>query len=165
MFKYSTDPDLVKAGYDISSFKPGAVFNDEQHTNACVTLFKQLTDCELIYHNHFDLIEKGKWTRDAIITGLIRKDRIYFIKNREGKFIGMAAIGPTEFENTIRLTGVVIDKKFRGRGLGKHLIKHIMNDNAGKMIQLTVNAANPNGFNLYKSLGFKITDYRMVLKQ
>lgn len=88
-----------------------------------------------------------------------------------GKIAGMGTLvflrAPSSFR--ARVEDVVVDKKFRGRGIGKKLMLHLIRvaKKAGVLtIDLTSGPSRKEANRLYRSLGFeqrKTNVYRMTL--
>jgi len=160
-FKYMTDDGLDKNGFEMTSFKAATALADPDKANDAVRLFKQLTDAEVGFNAQHDMKIKKELTRKDIIDALVKKERIYFVKFRDGSRVGMAVTNPINFENAYVITALVVDKAYRGKGLGKKIMEFIMNEHAGQIPTLTVSAANTHAAKLYKSLGFEVSDYRL----
>lgn len=86
-----------------------------------------------------------------------------FTLEDDGKIIGHLILrNPAENAKVIRLGFIIVDKKMRGKGYGKKLIKEAIRyakDELGaKEINLGVFTANNNAFNCYKSVGFNVVN-------
>ena len=65
-----------------------------------------------------------------------------------------------------QIEGVRVDETYRGQGLGKQLINHIVDVARNKgchMVQLTTNKLRPNAIKFYENLGFESTHEGMKL--
>jgi ribosomal-protein-alanine N-acetyltransferase len=71
------------------------------------------------------------------------------------------AYGHLDYEDENIWLGVAVAQNFRGNGLGKkivmHLIKYASDNNLNK-IKLSVDTSNNKAINLYKSLGFNFLE-------
>lgn len=123
------------------------------------TLLPQLSDtARVISHSELKKLLQDKNTH------------LYFV-NLDGKVAGMGTLvflhAPSSFRG--RVEDVVVDKKFRGRGIGKKLMSHLIRvaKKAGVlMIELTSGPSRIAANQLYRSLGFekrKTNVYRMTL--
>lgn len=64
----------------------------------------------------------------------------------------------TEYEDSICISGVCTDKKWRRQGYATRLIRGIISKFSGKEIMLHVYGENESAVSLYKKLGFIITE-------
>jgi ribosomal protein S18 acetylase RimI-like enzyme len=65
-----------------------------------------------------------------------------------------------------QIEGVRVDETYRGQGLGKQLINHIIevaSNNGCHMVQLTTNKLRPNAIKFYEKIGFESTHEGMKL--
>ena len=65
-----------------------------------------------------------------------------------------------------QIEGVRVDETYRGQGLGKQLINHIVDVARNKgchMVQLTTNKLRPNAIKFYEAIGFESTHEGMKL--
>ena len=65
-----------------------------------------------------------------------------------------------------QIEGVRVDETYRGQGLGKQLINHIVDVAKNKgchMVQLTTNKLRPNAIKFYENIGFESTHEGMKL--
>jgi ribosomal protein S18 acetylase RimI-like enzyme len=75
-----------------------------------------------------------------------------------GKPIGMITsyqLGK-EYGNDWYIGEIYLDKKYRGQGLGRKIMEDEIRDHDS--IRLNVYKSNEHAINLYKSLGFKVTE-------
>lgn len=90
---------------------------------------------------------------------------------RQDRVVGMATLVPIEqlTGRTGRVEDVVVDKEYRGQGIGKRLMELIVAEAKRlglEKLELTSNPARKAANKLYKSLGFKRKEtnvYRLVL--
>lgn len=71
----------------------------------------------------------------------------------DNKFIGEASISAIDTPNGF-LYDFEVEKKYRGKGYGKRILKYILKNY--KVTDLTVTVDNEIAINLYKKCGFKI---------
>lgn len=77
----------------------------------------------------------------------------------EGKYAAYCEYIPEK--DRLFLSKLYVDKKYRGQGLGRILFDDCLNyakDNDLKAVYLTVNKNNTHSYDIYKHLGFKVTD-------
>lgn len=81
----------------------------------------------------------------------------YYSAIFEKKIIGLGMLRGWDEGFSIQSLGLLIDKDFQGRGLGKSMLEYLL-DEAKRLgntrIRLTVYATNETAVNLYKSAGF-----------
>jgi len=140
------------------------VLSNKTLSDEVVRLFTILTDLEVTYHDAFGLKINGSYTREIILKALTPDVKVFFLKNAEGKYIGMCKMQKSWYKDTYTLSALVIEENYRGRGLGKKLLDSIFTAYNNSNIVLTVSVANPHALQLYRSLGFIDTDIRMVRK-
>lgn len=84
-----------------------------------------------------------------------------FTLENEGKIIGHIILrNPGKSKDIIRLGFIIVDKRIRGKGYGKILIKEAIKYAKEKLnakeINLGVFCNNKSAFECYKSVGFKV---------
>jgi ribosomal protein S18 acetylase RimI-like enzyme len=95
---------------------------------------------------------------EAILRQIEENYRYYGLL-REGRLAGYYAVQPQAEE--IFLSKFYVAAAFRGQGLGKKTLQHLIDHYATpdkKTIWLTVNKKNGNSIAIYKKLGFVITE-------
>ncbi|MCF6095260.1 GNAT family N-acetyltransferase [Microaerobacter geothermalis] len=96
------------------------------------------------------------------LSPLVRYGRVYILKSFE-KEIGLAEVLRCfENPNEAYIYGVSIIPNYRGKGLGKFFVQHIIKDLSDmnfRRIVLTVSEENKSAIHLYTSLGFSTVDY------
>lgn len=100
------------------------------------------------------LLHKSEWAANRMkeeIRRSIENSTCYTIYDGE-KLIGFARI-ITDFVTTFYLMDVIIDKEYRGKGLGKRLMDEIMKDVGHLYGVLHTEKAQK----FYESYGFKVT--------
>ena len=116
---------------------------------AVIELFKQLTNKEVLF-NIGDIIS------DEYCNCVVIED--------SGKIIGFGSlvIYQTPLKSSIAtIEDVVVDKSYRGQGLGKKLMQELIKlgqDKKVKMINLTSKPSRVAARKLYESLGFKLLE-------
>ena len=95
------------------------------------------------------------WKREDF-KDLIESDKsIYLVALCDGVVVGAAGYTDTVGEGYIN--NVVVDEKYRGRGIGKALVERVINDGEANGIfdySLEVRVSNEPAVRMYKSLGF-----------
>ncbi len=74
----------------------------------------------------------------------------------DGDLVGFGQIMPMA-DARQHLTRIIVDPKFRGRGLGRHLTKHLLDQAYAKSpssVSLNVNLQNQAAVKMYRKLGF-----------
>lgn len=96
---------------------------------------------------------------DAILRQIIEEDYRYYGVFCDDELAGYYAVQPSG-DDRIFLSKFYVAARFRGRGLGRQMLEHLMVDarNAGtKIIWLTVNKHNCT-VEIYRKLGFAIVE-------
>ena len=102
----------------------------------------------------------NKFQSEESILSQIENNTLYYLIYNENIPIGYFAVELNNPDGKIFLSKLYIRKEARGFGLSKQalqLIKQLSKDNNLTHLWLHVNKNNPS-INIYKSLGFKITD-------
>ena len=98
------------------------------------------------------------WSADEIAKDVTSKDSNIYVAviESDGEKAGYAEMRMVAGE--AQIYNIVIDKSFRGRGLGEMLLRHLI-DKAGELgcslITLEVRGGNEAAMELYHKLGFK----------
>ena len=106
-----------------------------------------------------DILEKDFddfWNYNIFKSELKNQNSIYFIAKQSNEIIGF--VGILLILDTAEITNIVVKKSFRGNGISKILMNHIINYCQEKnivKINLEVNSKNESAINLYQSFGFK----------
>lgn len=142
-------------------------------------------DLEDILRLNFDLFKKEykeydkslnlKWTygmgKKYFKDRITKNDGFVEVVENNGKIIGYMCGGTVERlfyrkkAKYVELENMLIDKKFRGKGIGKKLTKDFINwckKNKVNFIFVTAFAKNEPTLNFYRKLGFK--DYNLTLE-
>lgn len=71
-----------------------------------------------------------------------------------------------DYRNVMYVSHLVVDEKYRRRGIGKSLMEKVLEENAkdGMYTELGVSSYNVAANQLYQSLGFTITGFTMTRK-
>ena len=92
--------------------------------------------------------------------------KLYILEN-EGIIAGYATIAVTFTTEgggkTLWIDELYIKEQFRGRGLGRGVVKFFQSDKSVKRIRLEVTPENERAKHLYKSEGFKECEYRQMI--
>ncbi|MBI2011555.1 GNAT family N-acetyltransferase [Candidatus Daviesbacteria bacterium] len=76
--------------------------------------------------------------------------------------LGTRETNPPDTLPTIKISGVYIASKARGRGIGKklmlHLLKEVVRNPRWKKVKIKVFPTQEIAINLYKSLGFEVIE-------
>jgi len=103
-----------------------------------------------------DNIEQTRRVPPTTWEGLARNNLIFVIENDQ-RFIATAGLRQNT-DGVWLVTGVWTDPEYRGRGLGRKLLKHVIEVARTKGIgrlQLGVNQTQISAIKLYESLGFE----------
>jgi GNAT superfamily N-acetyltransferase len=105
------------------------------------------------------MLEKFQSKR-AILNQIEKDGFLYYLcKDRNGSWVGYFAVVPQQEE--LFLSKLYITAENRGKGYAKsalEFIETLARDKGLSKITLTVNKKNTNPINVYKKLGFVITD-------
>jgi len=88
---------------------------------------------------------------------LARKDAKIYAIIKGGEIVGDVSY-EIKNKNTVYISGLCVDKKFQGQGIGREAIKILLGleelKNA-KRIELVTHPENKNAIRIYESFGFK----------
>ena len=100
---------------------------------------------------------------------LAHSDYITLVAEVSGSVVGLVGVylgHAIEFSTTYgRLTGLVVDEKWRGRGIGKMLMEYIerwSREQGATLITLTSGKQRAQAHRFYESLGYDETGLRFV---
>ena len=100
------------------------------------------------------------WSEQSLRESFKNPDAYFFVYREDGKIIGYISAEIILDEGYIM--NIAVKPKFRGRGVGKalvrHMIKHFENDL--KFLTLEVRASNTAAISLYEKLGFAVIGRR-----
>lgn len=98
-----------------------------------------------------------------------RSEYITLVAEVSGEVVGMvgACLGPAlEFDGTYgRLTGLIVDESWRGRGVGKLLMNEIestLRQRGASVLTLTSGKHRSAAHGFYKAIGYEETGLRFV---
>ena len=90
-----------------------------------------------------------------------------YILEQEGVTAGYAAVAVTYTTEgggkTVWLDELYVKEQFRGKGLGRSVIRFLQSDNSVKRIRLEVTPENERAKALYRSEGFEECEYRQMI--
>ena len=124
----------------------------ENSVNISVMDLSDLDEIKDILEKDFD----DFWNYNIFKSELKNQNSIYFIAKQSNEIIGF--VGILLILDTAEITNIVVKKSFRGNGISKILMNHIINYCQEKnivKINLEVNSKNESAINLYQSFGFK----------
>lgn len=101
------------------------------------------------------LLHKSEWAKERKeeeIEKSIENSKCYVLHNGEDEIIGFARI-ITDFVTTFYLMDVIVDKAYRGQGLGKMLLDNVMKDVGNLYGILHTDSAQ----RFYEAYGFVVT--------
>ena len=101
------------------------------------------------------------WSNQGFLEALSRKDTIFLIAEAEGEVIGYGGMYCAADEGEI--TNVAIEEKFRKNGIGRKLLKELLEESEKEGIRqvfLEVRVSNESALCLYQSMGFEIAGVR-----
>lgn len=80
----------------------------------------------------------------------------YLVAKDDNKVVGY--IGIEKVLDETHIINMAVDPKYRGQGIGKRLMQHVLNDE--DVFFLEVRVSNENAKNVYKKYGFEVIDTR-----
>ena len=111
-------------------------------------------DSEGIYRLEIDTFSIP-WSKEAIVKGFENTFANYFIAEEDNQIIGYIGVWKVLEEGQI--TNIAVHKDYRRRGIGKELIKTLMNFGREEKIEvflLEVRKSNEAAKKLYEQMGF-----------
>ena len=124
----------------------------ENSVNISVMELSDLDEIKDILEKDFD----DFWNYNIFKSELENQNSIYFIAKQSNEIIGF--VGILLIIDTAEITNIVVKKSYRGNGISKILMNHIINYCIEKnivKINLEVNSKNEPAIKLYHSFGFK----------
>lgn len=102
-----------------------------------------------------------KWRERLELAQEGKRQWLSFVKAGE-EIVGMAGAWITEEESeTAEIISVYLAQKYRGQGIGKRLMEHLIStikqNSDIKRLTLEVNSTQPSAVKLYESCGFRVT--------
>lgn len=114
----------------------------------------------------------GKVGRNYFKKRISGKDGFAFVAENEGKIIGYlcGSVGKCPYDYRLipkyaELENMIVDKKFRGQGIGEKLVKEFLKwckEKKADVISVNASAQNEKGIEFYRKMGFK--DYSLTLE-
>ena len=91
---------------------------------------------------------------------MMKKGDLFFLRNERGEACAMAGFG-RKTPNKLVINMVFVSRDQRGRGLGKHLVQHMLNEaRLRKYSSCILFSDYENPDNLYEQIGFShISDF------
>ena len=80
----------------------------------------------------------------------------YLVAKDENKVVGY--IGIEKILDETHIINMAVDPEYRGKGIGKRLMQHVLNDE--DVFFLEVRVSNENAKNVYKKYGFEVIETR-----
>ena len=116
-------------------------------------------DAKILINKKFTLKQEKEWLK-SVFEGIKRKKKVFCIAEHQNKIVGIGGIEMKNYrENHVGLVGISVRKGYRGIGLGKYLMKTVIDLAKRRLkvriIRLSVFENNKIAINLYKKLGFK----------
>jgi ribosomal protein S18 acetylase RimI-like enzyme len=90
-----------------------------------------------------------------------------FIAEHDGQSVGLVS-GYADEELTGHIGAMWADPKIRGKGIGRHLLLHVVSylrDSHCQLIELTVTETNHTAINLYQNIRFTFTGNDVPLRE
>lgn len=130
-----------------------------------VRLTRQLLAAERKYDAGSGL-RVGKTSPEKLADRLRALDSVYVGSDGSGRLVGVLSNTPSRlYENANTIGTFVVDRRHRGKGLGRALLMQAIRDNvaAKRKSTLWVSDGNEAGMHLYGSVGFRPASRLMVL--
>ncbi len=136
----------------------------KENRNIEIKFVKDWNENEIV-----DLYKAGNWWKDNYDSSSIRnlikgsyKFAVVILKD-EGKAIGMGRIISDGISDAY-IQDLVIINKYRGRGLGKKLVKYLVNHCISNGINWIGLISEPGQDRFYSNLGFSIMENHVPMK-
>jgi len=118
-------------------------------------------DAQILFNEKFSLKEEKEWIKQEL-ESIKEKKQVVLVAKNKNQVVGIADIKLQRGrQNHIGELGISIRKEFRGMGLGKYLMKEVLDlakrelKPQPKIIRLSVFSTNKIAQNLYQKFGFK----------
>ncbi|HYA58119.1 MAG TPA: GNAT family N-acetyltransferase [Thermoplasmata archaeon] len=101
----------------------------------------------------------------SLFQKVLRGETIFVVAEEDGRAVGSCAIGsaspgglPSETSH-VGVLGILIDRNYRGRGIGTALLVKALDEARGRFdrVRLGVFASNDRARRLYERVGFRLT--------
>ena len=116
-----------------------------------------------------ELYKSAEWWQESleareVIPSMIRGSFCFMVaRSIQGRIVGMARIISDGFSDAY-IQDVVVLPEFRGRGVGKELVRRLTQHCVSRKILWIGLVAEPGTQEIYENLGFRsLTDYRPML--
>lgn len=96
------------------------------------------------------------WSEAGLLESLNMENYLFLVVEEAGEIAGYAGLSVILDEGDI--TNIVINERYRGRGLGRELLERLLEAGAGRganAFTLEVRVSNEAAIQLYKSMGFE----------
>lgn len=115
-------------------------------------------DYMLVYEGNQSCAETEDFQDDDFFEDLLDADGacLHGIYHENGCIAGSCFV--TEYEDSVCISSVYTDKRYRRQGFATRLIKSVISKYKGKKIMLHVYGENENAVSLYKKLGFIVVE-------
>ena len=104
---------------------------------------------------------KTPWSREMILSEMKEPISRFFVAEVAGKVVGY--YGFLHILDELHILNVAVDPDFRGRGLGKKLMAHLISEAralCARAITLEVRESNLSAIRLYEGAGFLLAGVR-----
>jgi ribosomal-protein-alanine N-acetyltransferase len=96
------------------------------------------------------------WTKDGFLDAIENPNAFFIVVSEESQILGY--LGMYESVDEGEITNVAVAEHFRGRGIGRKMLKEVQNHAREKgipRILLEVRSGNAGAISLYKECGFE----------
>lgn len=102
--------------------------------------------------------EKDAWSVFDLVAVLSWSDVIRLKAVIDGEMIGFVAGDPRPTQNTGWIATIVVDPRYRGRGIGTALLRACEERMSFPRVRLTVRISNDKAISLYEKEGYRTVD-------
>lgn len=95
------------------------------------------------------------WSRESFLSMIHNENARYYVAEKDGLVVGGCGVLMTAGEGNI--TNVVVDKKYRGQGIGTKMLQYLIEEgerNGLSAFTLEVRVSNVQAIHVYEKLGF-----------
>lgn len=95
------------------------------------------------------------WSRESFLSMIHNANARYYVVEKDGLVVGGCGVLMAAGEGNI--TNVVVDKKFRGQGIGTRMLQYLIEEgerNGLSAFTLEVRVSNTQAIHVYEKLGF-----------
>lgn len=114
----------------------------------------------IISEGQIDYMVEKFQSLDAMCRQIEEQDYTYLAVREDGELCGYIAVKP-ESDHRFFLSKLYLRKDKRGRGIATQMMNRVFEEARGagkKSVYLTVNKHNDHAVDVYKKLGYRITD-------